>query len=303
MNVFVTGATGFIGKAVVRELITAGHSVTGLARSDSSVGTLAKMGAKAHRGDLGDTVSLVAGARAADGVIHLAFNHDFENTPRDVASETDRQVVEAMTGAMEGTNKPFVLTSGTAILAFSLPPGNVGTENDAPATGVSRGASEEAVLVAAKRGVRTSLIRLSPTVHGAGDVGFIPALIDIARRTGVAAYVGDGANRWPAVHRFDAARLFRLALEKAGPGTRLHGVAEEGIPMRSIAETIGAGLGVPVKSLTDDEAKIHFGWIAGFVGVDNPTASSVTRAALGWEPREVGLLEDMRESGYFTQST
>lgn len=299
MNVFVTGATGFIGQAMLSELIAAGHTVTGLARSDSAAQTLAKMGAGAHRGDLSNPESLAAGARAADGVIHLAFNHDFENTPRDVASETDRQVVAAMTGAMEGTNKPFVLTSGSAIVAFSLPPGQVGTESDGAAPGVSRAASEEAVLAAAKRGVRTGLIRLAPSVHGHGDVGFVPALIDIARKTGVAAYVGNGANRWPAVHRFDATRLFRLALENAEPGTRWHGVAEEGIPMRSIAEAIGAGLNLPVRSVTPDEAKAHFGWIAGFVALDNPTDSAITRAKLGWEPREADLLTDMRENGYF----
>jgi len=296
MRVFVTGATGFIGPAIVRELLTAGHEVLGLARSDAAADTLARLGVAAHRGELSDTDSLAAGARACEGVIHAAFIHDFSAYA--AAAETDRRAVEAMTGALEGSGKPFVLTSGTVLLA----PGRLGTEADAPAPGSAanlRAASEATALAAAGRGVRASVVRLPPSVHGAGDHGFVPALIEIARRTGVSAYIDDGANRWPAVHRLDAARLFRLALEHAAPGARLHAVAEEGVALCAIAQAIGAGLGVPVRSLAKDEAGTHFDWLAGFVAIDNPTSSSLTREALGWSPKESGLLMDMKESGYF----
>src|SRR6185437_5156066 len=228
MRVFLTGATGFIGEAIVRELLPAGHQVLGLARSDAAADTLARLGVEAHRGDLSETESLVAGARACDGVIHTAFIHDFSAYA--TAAETDRRAVAAMTAALEGSGKPFVLTSGTALLA----PGRIGTEDDAPAPGSAaslRAAAEATALAAAARGVRASVVRLPPSVHGTGDHGFVPTLIDIARRTGVSAFIGDGANRWPAVHRLDAARLFRLALERAAPGAGLHAVAEEGVPL------------------------------------------------------------------------
>ena len=295
MRVFVTGATGFIGSAVVRELQGAGHTVLGLARSDASAAALAQIGAGAHRGELSDTGSLAAGARACDGVVHLAFIHDFSQY--EANAETDRRALAAMADALQGSGKPLVSTSGTTVLA----PGRIGTEEDAPApdsTGYVRAASE-AVLAAASRGVRASTVRLAPSVHGAGDHAFVPALIATARSKGVSAFIGDGANRWPAVHRLDAARLFRLALERAAPGARLHGAAEEGIPMRTIAEAIGAGLGVPVRSLTPDEAAGHFGWMARFAAIDNPTSSALTRDRLGWRPQEAGLLADMRDSGYF----
>jgi nucleoside-diphosphate-sugar epimerase len=299
MRVFVTGATGFIGSAIVQELLRAGHEVLGLARTDAGADALARMGIEAHRGDLSDPDSLAVGARACDGVIHMAFNHDW-STPREVASETDRRAIEAMAGALEGSEKPLVVPSGTLLPAFGRT-GRTVTEEDAPVSAdMPRAASEGAVLAASSRGVRGSIVRLAPTVHGAGDRGFVPMLIDIARRTGFAAFVGDGANRWPAVHRLDAARLFRLALEKAAPGTRLHGVAEEGVPMRSIAQTIGTGLGVPVRSLTEDEARTHFDWFARFVAIDNPTSSAITRKALEWRPQEPELLTDMRDSGYFS---
>jgi nucleoside-diphosphate-sugar epimerase len=296
MRVFLTGATGFIGEAIVRELLAAGHQVLGLARSDAAANRLAKVGVEAHRGDLADIASLAAGAQACDGVIHTAFIHDFGAYA--AAAETDRRAVETLTGALEGSGKPFVLTSGTALLA----PGRIGTEPDAPAPGSAaslRAAAETTTLAAAARGVRASVVRLPPTVHGAGDHGFVPALIDIARRAGVSALVGDGANRWPAVHRLDAVRLYRLALEHAAAGTRLHAVAEEGVPLSAIAEAIGIGLGLPVRSITKAEAPAHFDWMAAFVGIDNPTSSALTREALGWSPKEPGLLADMKESGYF----
>ena len=299
MRVFVTGATGFIGSAIVGELLTAGHQVIGLARSAAAADTLAGLAVEAHRGELSDTESLAAGARACDGVIHTAYNHDW-STPREAASETDRRAVEALAGALEGSGKPFVVASGTLMLAM-LAPGRIATEADLHASAaIPRAASELAVQAAAGRGVRASVVRLPPTVHGAGDHGFVPTLIDIARRTGISAFVGPGANRWPAVHRLDAARLFRLALEQAAPGARLHGVAEEGVPMRAIAQTIGTALGLPVQSLTEDEARAHFAWLAPFVAMDNPTSSALTRTSLGWRPQGPELLTDMRDSGYFS---
>lgn len=295
MKVFVTGATGFIGSAVVSELLAAGHSVVGLARNAEAASKLEQAGAQPHYGSLADLDSLKAGARAADGVAHLAFIHDFSKFEENVL--IDRRAAEAMIDALEGSNKPFVLTSGTAMVA----PGRVATEHDTPAdVTTGRAATEELVLSAATRGVRASVVRLSPTVHGEGDGAFVPMLIDLARKKGMAGHIGDGANRWPAIHRLDAASLFRLALEKAAPGTRLHGAAEEGIAMRDIAEAIGKGLGVPVRSLSAEEAEAHFGWFAGFVALDGPTSSAITRATLGWKPAENGLLADMRESGYFS---
>jgi nucleoside-diphosphate-sugar epimerase len=297
MRVFVTGATGFMGTAVVSELLAAGHEVLGLARSDAAAGTLTRQGARVHRGELSDVESLAAGARACDGVIHLAFIHDFSAYA--TAAETDRTAIAALVAALEGSGKPFVSTSGTALLA----PGRLGTEQDAPSPDNPLGArasAEDTVLASAGRGVRASVVRLPPSVHGADDHGFVPMLIQLARRTGVSAFIADGANRWPAVHRQDAAHLFRLALERAAPGTRLHGVAEEGVPMHAIARVIGEGLGVPVRSVVGDAAAAHFGWLAGFVGVDNPTSSALTRGALGWNPRGPGLLTDLRESGYFS---
>jgi nucleoside-diphosphate-sugar epimerase len=297
MRVFLTGATGFIGQAIVTELLAAGHQVLGLARSGAKAEELARLGIEAHKGDLADPESLITGARECDGVIHTAFIHDWSTTTREAAAETDRRTVKALADALEGSGKPLVVTSGTALLA----PGRNGTEHDEPVSAATpRAASEATALAAAGRGVRGSIVRLPPTVHGAGDHGFVPMLINIARRTGISAFVGDGANRWPAVHRLDAARLFRLALEKAAPGARLHGVAEEGVPMRAIAETIGEGLGVPVRSLAEDQAQAHFDWLARFVAIDNPTSSALTRAALGWSPKEAGLLTDIKESGYFS---
>lgn len=297
MRIFVTGATGFIGSAVVAELLGAGHQVLGLARSDKAADALARAGAEAHRGELVDLDSLAAGARACDGVAHLAFIHDFSKYQEN--GDIDRRAVTAMADALEGSGKPLVITSGTALIA----PGRPVTEDDAATSdnpSAVRAPSEEVALAAADRGVRSSIVRLSPSVHGPGDYAFVPALIDIARRTGVAAYVGEGTNRWSAVHRLDAARLFRLALEKAAPGTRLHGVAEEGITVRAIAEAIGEGLGVPVRSIAADEAAVQFDWLAHFVVIDAPASSAITRKTVGWRPQENGLLKDMRESGYFS---
>jgi nucleoside-diphosphate-sugar epimerase len=294
MRVFVTGATGFIGSAIVADLISAGHEVLGLARSDERAAALAQIGVPAHRGDLTDLDSLIAGARACDGVIHTAYIHDFSQYTAN--AEVDRLAVAAMSEALAGSDKPLVITSGTLMLAGGA---SLGVETDqAPNPDGPRAISEKVVVAASARGVRGSVIRLPPSVHGAGDQGFVPMLIDIARRTGVAAYVGDGANRWPSVHRLDAARLYRLAVESAAPGARLHGVAEEGVPVRAIAETIGAGLGLPVKSLTAAEAPAHFGFLGMFIGADNTTSSAITRDSLGWAPQQPGLLEDVR-ANYF----
>lgn len=297
MRVFVTGATGFIGSAIVTELRASGHDVLGLVRSDAAAEKLAKLGVDAHRGELVDSERLAAGARVCDGVVHTAFIHDF--TAYAAAAETDRRAVLAIAEALHGSNKPFVSTSGTALLA----PGKTGTEADLPAPGSAsapRAGAETIVLDSAKRGVRSSVVRLPPSVHGKGDHAFVPALVDVARRTGVSAYVGEGANRWPAVHRLDAARLFRLALEKAPPGTTLHGVAEEGITLRTIAEAIGAGLGLPVQSVSAEAGAEHFGWLAYFIGIDNPTSSAITRSTMGWSPQGPDLLNDMKENGYFS---
>lgn len=296
MRVFVTGATGFIGSAVVAELLDAGHQVLALARSDQAAAELVVAGAEPHRGELVNVESLAAGARACDGVAHLAFIHDFSTYQENGA--IDHRAVMAMVDALEGSGKPIVITSGTTSVAADRPI----TEDDAATSDSAaavRAPSEATVLDAATRGVRSSVLRLPPSVHGGGDHAFVPALIDIARRTGVSAHVGDGANQWSAVHRLDAARLFRLALERAAPGTRLHGVAEEGIAMRAIAEAIGEGLGVPVRSITAEDAATHFTWLAHFVVRDARASSAITQKAMDWRPREFGLLQDMRESGYF----
>ncbi len=297
MKVFVTGATGFIGSAVVQELMGAGHQVLGLARNDASADALTKMGAEVHRGDLSDPESLAAGAKASDGVAHLAFIHDFSNFMASVGA--DRQAIQTLANALAGTDKPFVSTFGVLLMT----PGQLLTENDsAPPQANPRAATESVVMEAAGRGVRASLMRLAPTVHGAGDGGFVPMLIGLARQKGYAAYIGEGENRWPAVHRLDAARLYRLALEKAAPGTRLHAIAEEGVPMRQIAEAIGEGLGVPVRSLTPDEASEYYGWMAMFAGSDAPVSSAITRETMGWTPQGPDLLTDMKENGYFDAS-
>ena len=296
MRVFVTGASGFVGSAVVQELLAAGHNVIGLARSDASAKAIEAMGAKVHRGDLEDLESLKNGALASDGVVHTGFIHDFARFKE--VCETDRRAIEAIGSALAGSDRPFVITSGTALVS----PGRLATEDILPAPGAShhpRVASELAVDALASLGVRTSIIRLSPSVHGDGDHGFIPMLIDIARKKGVSAYIGEGLNRWTAAHRLDAAQLYRLALENAKAGTRFHGVAEEGIAFRDIAETIGKQLNIPVESKSIEEAADHFGWFAGFAGLDCPASSKITREQLGWNPLQTTLLADMEQGTYF----
>lgn len=294
MRVFVTGATGFIGSAIVKELLATGHEVLGLARNDASADALKAIGAPVHRGDLSDTASLVAGAKACDGVIHTAFIHDFSQYMANI--ETDQRAVEAMAASLEGTDKPLVIASGTLMVARE----GVATETDAPVSPGGRGVSETIVLGAAARGVRGAVVRLPPTVHGVGDKGFIKWMVDMARKHGSAAYVGEGTNHWPAVHRLDAAKAFCLALEKAPPGTALHAVAEEGVPMRAIAETIAAGLGLPARSVTPEEAMVALEFLGMFAGVDNRTSSARTREILGWTPTGPDLLTDIRDAGYLT---
>ncbi|KAF8958714.1 NAD dependent epimerase/dehydratase family protein [Flammula alnicola] len=295
MRVFVTGATGFIGSAVVEDLLAAGHQVVGLARSDASAKSLESLGVEVLRGSLDDLDTLKRGAAESDGVIHLAFIHDFSDFAN--SAKKDYLAIQTICAALEGTNRPFVGTTGT----LGLTPGRLGREQDAgdPATlGALRLASEELALSFASKGVRSSVIRLSPTVHGKGDHGFVPALISIAREKGAAAYVGEGLNRWPAVHRVDAARLYRLALEKGSAGVRYHGVAEEGVPFRDIAQVIGKHLNVPVVSKTPEEAVAHIGFLGTPAGIDNPTSSKQTQEALGWHPTQPSLLADL-EQNYF----
>jgi nucleoside-diphosphate-sugar epimerase len=291
MRVFVTGASGWIGSAVVPELIGAGHQVLGLARSDSSAAAITAAGAEVLRGDLDDLDTLRNGAVGSDGVIHLAFIHDF--TQFEDSVRADARAIETMGAALEGSGKPLVIASGTLAL-----PGRVATERDEPAPGgpmAGRAENARTVLAMAARGVRSSVIGLPRTVHGEGDHGFIARLVGIARDKGVSGYVGDGSNRWPAVHVKDAAHLFRLAVEQAPAGSRLHAVGDEGVPIRDIAAVIGRHLNLPTASVPAGD----FGFLGQILAVDQPASSTLTRELLGWQPAQPGLIEDLDKGHYF----
>lgn len=295
MRVFVTGATGWVGSAVVRELLETGHEVVGLARSDASAVALTAAGAGFQRGTLEDLDVLRAGADAADGVVHTGFIHDWANFA--AACAVDQRAVETLGGVLEGSDRPLVIASG--VTGWS--PGRVLTEADAgdPATAGARALTENILISLADRGVRSSAVRLAPTVHGTGDAGFVPTLIGLARERGVSAYVGDGSNRWPAVHRDDAAHLFCLALQSAPAGSRLHAVAEQGVPYRAIAEAIGRGLDVPVAGIDAAAASAQLGFLGAVVALDMPASSTATRELLGWKPTGPELLADLAQGPYF----
>jgi nucleoside-diphosphate-sugar epimerase len=296
MRIFVTGATGFIGSAVVRELIDAGHEVTGLARSDQAAARLTAAGAAVHRGSLEDPGSLGGAAAASDGVIHTAYIHDFSPTGDPAAAaRTDGRAIETLGEALAGSDRPLVVATGVVPT-----PGRLSTENDdTPGTHAYPRVSEQVALSFAGRGVRVSAVRLPPSVHGAGDYAFVPALIGIARTKGLSAYVGDGSNRWAAVHRLDAAHLFRLALESAPAGTRLNAVGDEGVPFRDIAEVIGRHLNLPVTAISREEADGHFGLFGLFAAMDDAASSALTQQRFGWHPVQPGLIADLDEGHYF----
>ena len=301
MRIFVTGATGFIGSAIVPELISAGHQVLGLTRSEAGAKSLIAAGAQVHRGDLNDLESLRQGAAMSDGVIHTAFIHDFSRFQE--VCELDRRVIEALGAALAGSDRPLLITSGTGIANTS--PGHLATEEDAPDMShpIPRVATEQATASIAAKGVRVAVVRL-PQVHNTVKQGLITYLVEVARQKGVSAYVGDGGNRWPAVHVRDAARLYRLALEKLEKdkletGARYHAVAEEGVSMRDIVEAVGRGLKAPVISVSPEEAPAHFGWLAAFAGRDLPASSAITRKRLAWQPAGPGLIADLEQMRYF----
>lgn len=299
MRIFVAGATGYIGSAVVQELLDEGHAVTGLARSDASAAALARIGVEVHRGDIDDVDSLRTAAAASDGVIYAANKHISETTDPAARAQVELDAVEAIGAQLAGTGKSFVVTSGV----IGRTPGRLVTEetpNEANPVTALRLRAEAAVLALGERGVRSSSVRLAPTVHGHGDArGFISILIGIARDKGISAFVGDGSNRWPAVHRLDAATLFRLAVESAPAGTALHAVAEEGVQFRDIAEAIGHQLGLPAVSLTTEQTDQHFGFLAPLVAIDNPSSSALTRERFDWLPKQPTLIADIEEGHYF----
>ena len=295
MRVFITGASGWIGSVTVDELLAGGHQVLGLARSDTSAAALQAKGAQVHRGDLDDLDSLRTGAAAADAVIHLANKHDFVNAA--ATNNTERTAVETIGEALAGSNRVFVVASGVGSV-----PGRAFTEQDpSPQHGPDshRGGSENLALDYADRGVHTIIARFAPTVHGAGDKGFIKLLVEIAREKGISGYVADGANRWPAVHRSDAGRVVSLGLQKAPAGAILHAVGEDGVPTREIAEAIGHQLGVPAVSVAPEEAAAHFGWLSWIFALDLPTSSGLTQELLGWTPTGPTLGDDLRTDSYF----
>jgi nucleoside-diphosphate-sugar epimerase len=299
MKLFITGASGFIGSLVTKELLDAGHQVVGLARSDESAEKLTVAGADVLHGDIEDLAVLREGANSADGVIHLAFQHDQMQAGNMIGAATvDQQAIQSILGVLEGTDKPFVGTPGTLSLAAL---GRLGTEEDVIASTINpRVASENMVIEFAKRGVRTSVVRLSPSVHGPHDLhGFVPGLIGMARAKGQSAYISDGSNRWPGVYELDAAHLFCLAVEKAPAGTRLHGAGEQGVAFKEIAEAIGEQLNVPVISVTPEEAPDHFSYLAAYVAFDNPTSNDLTKQWLDWIPTGPTLIEDINDGLYF----
>lgn len=295
MRVFVTGASGWVGSVTVKSLIRVGHEVLGLARLEASAKLVAELGAEVHRGDVTDIKSLQAGIENSDGVIHTAFIHDFARFQE--VCEVDRRAIAAMGEALSGSKRPLIVTSGTGLFSFAP----VATEDlKVPATApVPRIASEHAAEELMDQGLNVSIVRLPPTVHGIGDHGFVPRLIELARQKGVAAYINDGSNVWPAVHRLDAAELFRLALEKAPAGTRLHAVAEEGIPFKKIAETIGQQLNMPVVAKSGEDAAKYFEWFTHFASMSNRATSEKTQRMLGWKPTQRGLLADLSDPKYF----
>jgi nucleoside-diphosphate-sugar epimerase len=292
MRVFVTGATGFIGSALVPELINAGHQVLGMARSDAGAQSLIAAGAEVHRGDLEDLESLRSGAAKSDGVIHLAFIHDFSQFEANCA--IDGRAIEALGAELVGSDRPLVVTSGTALTA----PGRLATEEDRPSDRFPR-LSEKAAEALAGRGVRTMVVRL-PQVHDPVKQGLVSYLVATAREKGVSAYVGEGLNRWPAVHVLDAAKVYRLALEKGSAGARYHPVAEEGVPLQEIAESLGRGLKLPVVALSQEEAVAHFGWLGMFAGLDCPASSALTQEWLGWKPTATlpGMIADLDQAQF-----
>lgn len=295
MRVYLTGASGFVGSAIVQQLLQAGHQVLGLARTNSAAEALIKAGAEVHRGNLEDLESIKKGTAGCDAVIHTAFNHDFSRFKANC--EHDREVIQALGAALAGSDRPLVITSGIGLLNY----GRLVTENDTPAGSevIPRAASEEAAHVVAGQGINTYIVRLPPTVHGQGDHGFIPMVIGMAKEKGESAYIGEGQNRWPAVHRLDAAVVYRLIVEKQPLQKVYHAVGEEGISFRQIATAIAQGLQVPVVSKDGQEAEAHFGWFKHFAALDCPASSEQSRKSLGWEPQQPALLDDLAQGMYF----